>query len=93
MSLENIPENSYEFDEQIEVRDDFRRQLLILRHGFTWAIKLTSKEQSVCYYRVFEKKTFREISNILDMSTHRAWQLWKNGIAKSEDIFFKSVDQ
>lgn len=93
MTIEDIPDSGYEFDEQLEVRDEFRRQMIILRHGFKWALKLTKKEQIVCYARVFKKQTFEEIAKDLKISTHRAWQLWKNGIAKSESIFIKDIDQ
>ena len=78
----------YEYYEQLEVRDDFKRKLYWVRSGFLWAITLSEIEQKVCYNRMYQNKSFSEIGKMFNITKQSAYDAWKRGCTKGIELLF-----
>ena len=78
----------YDYDEELEVRDDFKRKLYWVRSGFLWATTLSDIERKVCYHRMYQNKSFSEIGKLFKITKQSAYDAWKRGCAKGIDMLF-----
>lgn len=82
--FENLPDNGYEFAEEIEVHETAKERLLWMKRGFDWCYKMTDKQKDVVFYKLFSEKTQKEIGNILHISQQMVSKHWKYAMKKGK---------
>ena len=65
--LNDLPDNGYEFAEEVEQHEKAEERLLWMKRGFAWCYEMTERQREVALYKLFTDKTEEEIGIILDI--------------------------
>ena len=84
--LENLPDNGYEFAEEVEQHEKAEERLLWMKRGFAWCYEMTDKQREVAYYKLFTDKTEKDIGIILNIDQSVVNRNWHRAIKQGSKV-------
>jgi|TARA_B100000315_G_C14537255_1_gene569093 FixJ family two-component response regulator len=77
MKLNNIPDNGYEFTEELEAKEKAQERLKWVSEGITLYRQLTKRERQVAHRMISSRRTQQSIADELNLSQQRVAKIWK----------------
>ena len=84
--FDNIPDNGYEFAEEVEQHEKAEERLLWMKRGFAWCYEMTERQREVALYKLFTDKTEEEIGKILNITHQVVNEHWHKAIKQGSKV-------
>ena len=59
--LNDLPDNGYEYTEEVEQHEKAEERLLWMKRGFSWCYEMTERQREVALYKLFTDETEKDI--------------------------------
>ena len=84
--LDNIPDNGYEFAEEVEQHEKAEERLLWMKRGFAWCYEMTERQREVALYKLFTDETEKDIGIILNISQQAVNKHWQYAVKQGKNV-------
>ena len=84
--FDNLPDNGYEFAEEVEQHEKAEERLLWIKRGFAWCYEMTDKQREVALYKLFTDKTEKDIGKILNIDQSVVNRNWHRAIKQGSKV-------
>jgi len=84
--FDNLPDNGYEFAEEVEQHEKAEELLLWMKRGFAWCNEMTERQREVAYYKLFTDKTEKDIGKILNIDQSVVNRNWHRAIKQGSKV-------
>ncbi len=84
--FDNIPDNGYEFAEEVEQHEKAEERLLWMKRGFAWCYEMTDKQREVALYKLFTDETEKDIGIILNISQQAVNKHWQYAVKQGKNV-------
>ena len=84
--FDNLPDNGYEFAEEVEQHEKAEELLLWMKRGFAWCNEMTERQREVAYYKLFTDETEKDIGIILNISQQAVNKHWQYAIKQGKNV-------
>jgi DNA-directed RNA polymerase specialized sigma24 family protein len=82
----DLPDNGYEFAEEVEQHEKAEERLLWMKRGFAWCYEMTDKQREVALYKLFTDGTEEEIGKILNIKHNTVNNHWKYAKKQGKNV-------
>ena len=84
--FDNLPDNGYEFAEEVEQHEKAEERLLWMKRGFALCYEMTDKQREVALYKLFTDKTEKDIGIILNISQQAVNKHWQYAVKQGKNV-------
>ena len=84
--LNDLPDNGYEYTEEVEQHEKAEERLLWMKRGFSWCYEMTDKQREVALYKLFTDKTEKDIGKILNIDQSVVNRIWHRAIKQGSKV-------
>jgi DNA-directed RNA polymerase specialized sigma subunit len=84
--FENLPDNGYEFAEEVEQHEKAEERLLWMKRGFAWCYEMTERQREVALYKLFTDETEKDIGIILNISQQAVNKHWQYAVKQGKNV-------
>jgi len=84
--FDNLPDNGYEFAEEVEQHEKAEERLLWMKRGFAWCYEMTERQREVALYKLFTDKTEKDIGKILNIDQSVVNRNWHRAIKQGSKV-------
>tara|TARA_R100000656_G_C3896077_1_gene117688 strand:- start:113 stop:376 length:264 start_codon:yes stop_codon:yes gene_type:complete len=82
----DLPDNGYEFAEEVEQHEKAEERLLWMKRGFAWCYEMTDKQREVALYKLFTDETEKDIGIILNISQQAVNKHWQYAVKQGKNV-------
>ena len=86
MMLNDLPDNGYEYSEEVAAHEKAEECTLWTKRGFAWCYEMTERQREVTYYKLFTDETEKDIGIILNISQQAVNKHWQCAIKQGKNV-------
>ena len=84
--LNDLPDNGYEYAEEVEQHEKAEERLLWIKRGFAWCNEMTERQREVALYKLFTDETEKDIGIILNISQQAVNKHWQYAVKQGKNV-------
>lgn len=89
--FDNIPDTGkYEFEENLEVHEEFLERLDWVKRGMMWSNTLSKQQRKVVNLKLLDEMSFHDISKKLKLSNKTVYEHFKKALRKGAKYLQKT---